>query len=264
MKILTDEDTKFKGLDRYVGLKKRFNQEDINCWYEEIYRQPYSIGFVSQFFKKINPKTLEEAYDNYTLSGILDTDLPRTERGRTKAEIEEMAIEWKERCKSDLPLVDFYDALVLHAVVETCMGMIMERVAQDAYRANGYEISETDGNDDRSCGIDFIARNDENTILVQVKPISYFRKTLKNVGQLQSDRYRVWGEQERGKKKYPGATYAYMIYDPSGNWLKKDGHFNFRFWELIDKYGNPIINIDSSDYQHEKELVKSHDKSTGT
>ena len=252
MKFLTDEDTIFKGVEHYTKLKKRFNKADLNDWYENIYRHPYSIGYVSELFKRLNPKTMEEAYDGYIVSGILDTELPKTKRGRTKEELEEMAIEWKDHAKSDIPLVDFYDALILHAVVETCLGMIMERQAEKMYQGAGFTIEETDGMDDRTLGIDFIARNGDKVFLVQVKPISFFRSDKPD---LVSDRYAVWDKHKKGVEKYPNSSYAYMAYDPDGLWLCKGGRMNFRYGELIDQYGRPKVNIDSPEFLHVKVSV---------
>lgn len=251
MKYLSDDDVKFKSLERYLSLKKRFNKPDINDWYEKTYRHAKSIGYVSQFFKKNKPSSFENAYDLYTLSGFLDTGLPKEERGRTKEELEELADRWKADCGVDLPLVDFYDALVLHAVVETCFGIIMEKKAQEAYQCFGFVTTETSGDDDSGCGIDFIAEKDDNTILVQVKPISFF---LGRKEDLRKDRWVVWLKHERGLEKFPGATYAYMIYDNDGKWLKKDGKFNHHYEELVNKNGEVIANILGQEYTREEKL----------
>lgn len=240
MKILTDEDTKFKGLERYLSLKNRFNKPDINQRYEDIYRQPYSIGFVSKFFKKHKPTSLENAYDLYTISGILDSDMPKTDRGRTKEEIEEMAIEWQKCTVPEIPLVDYYDAIVLHAVIETCFGNIMEREARGIYEEHGYRTMETSGDDDRRLGIDFIAYNEKKRFLVQVKPDSFFRGEKSD---LVSDRYWAWKKHDDGIAVY-GGSYAYMIYTKDGKWISKDGRMNFRYSELVDKNGHMKVNID--------------------
>lgn len=253
MKYLTDEDTRFKGKEHYDKLKKRFNKRDINVWYEDIYRHPSSIGFVSTFFKNADPKTLEQAYDMYILSGILDRDLPKENRGRTKEEIEEMAIDWKEKCGVDFPLVDFYDALILHAVIETCFGMIMERRAEDAYRLKGFTIEETDGYTDRNCGIDFVARKGEKTFLVQVKPISFFR----GKGEKLTDDRKVviHSKHKAGLSLFPNASYAYMIYDSDEKWINLDGRFNFRYDEFVNNDGSMKVNIDSSIYEHADSII---------
>lgn len=252
LKELTDEDVKFKEIKRYTDLKRRFNKRDINDWYEKTYRHPQSIGSVSNFFKQLNPKTLEEAYDGYILSGILDTDKKPEDRGRTTEELEALAMAWKKDCGVDLPLVDFYDALVLHAVIETCLGMIKEREAQSAYTSSNFTIKETDGYDDRTCGIDFIADDGKKKFLVQVKPDSFFRGKKKDLVQ---DRIMAWTKHELGKKKYPGASYTYMVYDRSGKWLKRNGRFNFRYWELMGKNGLPVVDIDGREFSHEDKLT---------
>ena len=250
MKYLNEEDTKFKGPEHYYSLKKRFNRPDINDWYEKIYRQPYSIGYVSELLKKFRPKDYENAYDMYVVSGIVDTDLPKDKRGRTKEELEELALQWKERSGVDLPLVDFYDALVLHAVVETYDGLLMEFKAMEMYEKFGFITEGTDGDTDRSCGIDFVAKKDDKTLLVQVKPISFFRGEKPD---LVSDRVAVITTKHRlGLEKFPDSSYTYMIYDKEKKWLNKDGRFNFRYSELVDERGKMKVNIDSEEYKHEE------------
>lgn len=252
MKYLSEEDTGFKGLERYDTIKKRFNKPDINDWYEKIYRHPQAIGYVSAFFKKYKPASFENALDLYYLSGIRDKDLPITQRGRTKEEIEDLAIDWKEKCGVDLPLVDFYDAIILHAVIETVFGNIMESTAATAYRNRGFDVEETDGRDDRSLGIDFIATMDESKLLVQVKPISFFRGEKAD---LVKDRVTTWKKHKMGLEKYPEASYAYMIYDPQGKWLKSKGKFNFKYEDLITEDGKAKTSIDDkTKYIHEDNL----------
>ena len=251
MRFLTEEDTKFKDIEHYMNLKKRFNRPDINDWYEKIYRKAYSIGYVSEFFKKVKPTSFENAYDHYILSGFLDTGLPKEKRGRTKEELEQLAIEWKDRCGIDLPLVDFYDTLVLHAVIETCFGMMMEKEAQEAYKHFGFDVTETEGEEDSGLAVDFIARKGEQTILVQVKPVSFF---LGSKPDLVSDRKLVWRKQKAGLEKYPSSMYAYMVYDKDGKWAKKDGKFNLIYGDLIDKDGLLKDEIYGMNYTFEEKL----------
>ena len=255
MKYLTDEDVRFKGKEHYINLKKRFNLPDINHWYQEIYRHPRSIGYVCDFFREQDPKTVEQAYDMYTLSGILDVDKkPLEHRGRSTNELEDMAIDWREKSGVDLPLVDFYDALVLHAVVETCFGIIMERRAEDAYRARGFTTKETDGYLDRKCGIDFIAQKEDKTILVQVKPATFFRGDGLKTG-LADDRKTMRNvKQKEGLSKFPDASYAFMMYEQDESWVKKGNRFNFRYDDLVNEDGTMKVNIDSTEYTREKKL----------
>ena len=251
MRFLTEEDTKFKSIEHYMNLKKRFNRPDINNWYEKIYRKAYSIGYVSEFFKKVKPTSFENAYDHYTLSGFLDTGLPKEKRGRTKEELEQLAIEWKDKCGIDLPLVDFYDTLVLHAVVETCLGIMMEKEAQKAYKHFGFDVTETEGEEDSRLAVDFIARKGEQTILVQVKPVSFF---LAKKDDVIDDRKLIWNKREDREKKYPSSIYTCMVYDKNRKWAKKDGKFNLLYGDLVDKNGNIIESILSKKYTFEEKL----------
>lgn len=242
MKILTEEDVKWKGKEYYHGLKERFNKPEINDWYEKIYRHPQSIGYVSNFFKKHRPTSYENAYDLYTLSGILDKDEPKIYRGRTKEEIEELAIEWKEKSGSSYPLSEFYDAIVLHAVVETVYGNEMEGVAKDKYRKLGYQVEEPICEDDRKMGVDFIAKKDGKTVTVQIKPSSFF---MGRKADLVKDRVEFFDKIKRAVKKYHPDIFSVMIYDKERNkkWLTDGGRFNFRYEDLVTIDGSVIADI---------------------
>lgn len=244
MKILTEEDVKFKGDEHYYSLKRYFNRKFIIDWYEEKFRPAKSIGYVMQLMERFAPTSSEEAYRLYIESGFNEKDRELEDRGRDYDEIEEMAIEWKTLTNDSHPLVDFYDTLVLHAVIETYDGYIKEKAVKDALLTNGYEVSKPSGKDDSELGIDLIAKKNIDTFLIQVKPHSFFYRTKK--GDLIKDRKRVWRAQEKGLKEYgPRAWYRYYIYDNNTKmWvLNKDGKCGFAYEDLVDKNGNVLVNI---------------------
>ena len=243
MKILTEEDVKFKGKEHYYSLKRYFNKPSINDWYEKIYRSAKCIGYVSSLLKKFAPSSAEEAYEKYINSGINDKDKPLIDRGRDYEELEDMAIQWKSLSGSDRPLVDFYDAIILHAVVETYYGNNKESAVSNAFNHFGFDITNTKGQEDSTFGIDLVAKKDENTFLIQVKPKSFFYGMKED---LVKDRAKVWGMQEKGKKKYgPNAWYIYIIYDgDTGKWvMNKKGKCTFRYEELVDRDGRVIVDM---------------------
>jgi hypothetical protein len=116
----------------------------------------------------------------------------------------------------------------------------MEREARGIYEEHGYRTMETNGDDDRRLGIDFIAYDEKKRFLVQVKPDSFFRGEKDS---LVSDRYWAWKKHDDGIAAY-GGSYAYMIYTKDGKWISKDGRMNFRYSELVDKNGHMKVNID--------------------
>ena len=240
MKVLTEEDIKWKGKEYYESLKPKFNRGKINALYEKTYRQPYSIGYVSKLFRRLKPCSYEDGYNKYLKSGYDEINQERKFRGRTVDELEDLAIKWKEESHSRMPVSMFYDALILHAVVETVYGNIMEGRAEEIYRRHGFEIIESSEEDDRNGGIDFIAKKGEQTLLVQVKPHTFFY----NKEDIRKDRVSMYHKMEYGIEKYPGATYAIMIYNKKEEWLSKDGRFNFRYSELTDINGISLVNVD--------------------
>jgi hypothetical protein len=240
MKTLTEDDIKWKGTDYYYGLKRYFNKPPINDWYEKIYRQPKSIGYVSELLKKWKPSSPELAYSMYLESGVVDADLPEEKRGRTADEIESLAIEWKEKSKGKRPVSEFYDALVLHAVVETFFGNYMEDIAAAEYEKRGYETRRTEGWEDRTLGIDFIAYKDNKTILVQVKPVSFFQGAKSD---LVRDRIAAFQKENMAKEKYGTSIFAYMIYNREGKWLNNNGRMNFLYCEMVGPDGSIIADI---------------------
>lgn len=244
MKILTEEDIRWKGVDHYLKLKDYFNKGVVSDLYQKIYRHPNSIGYVSELIKNINPKDYEEAYEKYLLSGVNDCAFkPKINRGRSAGELEDLAIEWKEKSGSKRPLQDFYDALVLHAVVETFDGNKTELSAANAYRKRGYTVTIPSGQDDRTCGIDFIAEKDGKKVVVQVKPVSFFRGGERNKG-LVHDRVVFFAKKLLAAKRYEGATFAVMIHTDDNRWLNVDGRLNFLYEELVSEDGKVIVDID--------------------
>lgn len=250
--LLSDEDTKWKGRDHYYNLKRAFNKEDINTLYEKIYRHPQSIGYVSELFKRLKPVSMENAYDAYILSGILDTDLPREKRGRTKEELEAIAVDWKRKTGSKMPLCDFYDALVLHAVVETVIGNLMESRAEEAYRLFGFEVEKTGGDEDRSLGIDFKAKKDGKIFLVQVKPETFF---MGRKDSLVHDRLVMFDKMKAGIAKYPGGVYTIMIYNKDEKWLSDGKRFNFLYDELIGPDGYAIKDVKTLESEAKESII---------
>ena len=244
MTILTEEDVKFKGKEHYYSLKYDFNRPYINDWYEKIYRSSKCIGYVSSLLKKFAPSSVEEAYEKYISSGINEKDRPLTERGRDYDELEQLAIQWKNLSGSERPVVDFYDALILHAVVETYFGNNKEGAVASAFNHFGYDTTNTKGEEDSQFGIDLVAKKGDDILLIQVKPKSFFYPTKKK--DLLDDRAKVWDMQKKGKAKYGShARYIYIIYDSdTGKWVcNGGGKCTFRYEDLVDKYGNAIVDM---------------------
>lgn len=258
MKYLTDEDVKFKGEAHYNALKQKFNSDVISELYEKKLKFGESIGYVSALMKKFAPTSLEQAYDSYIVSGIIDSDLPRTQRGRTAEELEELAIEWHDYYgKGDIPLVEFYDALVLHAIVETYVGYSFEAEAKRMLDENGFETSWASDYDDGKYAVDIIANKDGRRYFIQVKPVSFF---VSNRGHTTRDRRRIIEAMVNAVHDFGDITYKYLIYDKNTKmWLvnEKDGRCAFDYSTLVGLNGEPLSDIKKLTINETKTLFKN-------
>ena len=240
---LNEEDVKFKGVDHYYNLKQLFNRDDVTYMYENKYKFGNSIGYVSALMKRLNPSSVENAYELYLRSGEEDTYLPPTKRGRSANELEKLAIEWmNEYGKGDIPLDKFYDALVLHAVVETYDGFKYEKMAKDMLDDCGFE---TDWSDDAADGkyfVDIIAKKDGVTYFIQVKPLSFFTASREHT---RRDRVKAFNCMRQAKQDFGNIVYKYLIYDKySGLWVvnENDGRCAFDYDALVAADGTFIGN----------------------
>lgn len=246
MKILTEEQVKFKDVKHYYSLKNRFPRGSVEYnRYEDKYRGPRSIGFVSALFKRLRPQTYEEAFEMYINSGKNEKHRLITERGRDYDELEALAIEWKDWSHSNFPLVDFYDTLVLHAVIETFDGLRKEEEVYKAFQGLGYDVTYTEGKLDSDLGVDIVASKGDKKYLVQVKVMSYF---FGKTPRLPKDRAHVCSEEAKeGRKKAFGedAIFVWYIYDGrTGLWAENDdGTSAFSLEELMNPDGTISNNI---------------------
>lgn len=247
MKILTDDEARFKGVEHYRRMKHRFNQNDVNTAYNRKYKLPEYIGYCMRIFERLAPVSYEDAFEKYTESGY-DTAFNSYERGRTKDEIESIAITWMAECPdSKLELVDFYDAMVLHAIVETYDGYMREKQVKDSLVGAGAKIDTVSGDEDVKMAIDVKAELNGNTFLIQVKPISFFAGNHNK--SLNEDRAALKRKESRAREKYGKNTYfRYLIYDSWGNgeWVvnEKKNKCSFSYDELLDEFGRPKVNVD--------------------
>lgn len=266
MKILTEEDVKFKGSERYYSLKRDFNNIScLNILYNIHFKPSKKIGYVSELLKRLGPTTVEEAYEKYIESGNNERHLPLQERGRTYDELEEMAIKWKEMSHVDKPLVDFYDALVLHAVVETFDGNGMENIVRDAFIAAGFKTRRTNGKEDAEYGIDVVAEKGDQKFLVQVKPKTFYYPAPDN-DTLLDDRKSMWEKEVKGKEAFgQDFIYQYYIYDKpkfgNSGWIinKKTGNCAFVYTDLVKKDSSDVaVNMwELSKHQSPEVLLKT-------
>ena len=243
MKKLTEKEKNFKGVEHYRNLKRRFNQNDVNTSYNRTYKLPEYIGYCMRIFERLEPVSYEDAFEKYTNSGY-DTNFDSLNRGRTKEELVAIAKRWMEECPdSMLSLADFYDALILHIIVETYDGDVREKQVKDSLRQAGATIESVSGDEDSRMAIDIKAELNGNTFLVQVKPVSFFVGGMTNKS-LNDDRKALYKKERRAREKYGANTYfRYLLYDSfeTGEWIVNTdkNKCSFSYDELLDDFGRP-------------------------
>ena len=242
MEFLTENDVKFKGEEHYNKLKSVFNRDDVSVLYEKELKWGNSIGYVCNLMKRLNPSSVEEAYSMYLESGRNEKNISQTLRGRDENELEQLAIRWMNYYgKGDIPLVDFYDALVLHAVVETYVGFKFEKEAKDKLTDAGYDTAWANADEDGKYCVDIVAKNELSTIFIQIKPVSFFTALRQHT---KNDRVKMWRAMDAAKRDFgESLIYKFLIYDKkTGKWVfnEKSGRCAFDYGELVDRDGNYI------------------------
>ena len=192
----------------YHSLKRKMSFTDKFCWDRHLKNSDgtlnYQWGFSHSWFicsnmqlcKLIKPTSYQEFYENYV--GKYAADVPllpeplsenktdyecytRYNHGRTEEYLMQMAHKMKEEVEKEVPVVfsvnDYYEYIIYHIIIETFNGYIKEVKAQNLL-VSLYEessIIDTDGYADTMCGVDFLLKKKDNTVLmVQVKPYSFF------------------------------------------------------------------------------------------
>ena len=235
MRFLTEEDIKFKGVEYYYKLKPKFNRDGISHLYETKLKFGSSIGYVAALMKRLDPSSAEDAYNLYFASGRGDKHLGPYNRGRDENEFEDLALEWQAASgRDDIPLVEFFDALALHAIIETYDGFKYEKQAKDLLDASGFKTRWPEKDEDGKYFVDIIAEKDGVLYFIQIKPKSFFSSTL---GHTTSDRISAFGKMKAAKKDFGNnIIYKYLIYDKdTGMWIvnEKNGRCAFDYEELV-------------------------------
>lgn len=243
MQYLTEDDIKFKSIEHYNSLKAYFNRNDVSKPYEDKYKWASSIGYVSGLMKRLKPTSLEDAYRQYLESGRNEKHLNPVSRGRDENELEAIAKKWRdENGLYERPLVDYYDALVLHAVVETYEGYKYEQPVMDALMGAGFDAEWPDKGDDGKYAVDIIVKKHGCRIHVQVKPLSFFTGMKDHT---KNDRVGIWDKMKAARKKFGDVIYRFVVYDKqTGLWVinENEGRCSFNYGDLVDDRGKFLKN----------------------
>lgn len=258
MKFLTAEDVKWKGEKYYSSLKSKWNKDQYGIPWQIHYAGKPSVGAMVHLCNEWKPESYEHFFNLYINDKTQTTD--PTLRGRSLDELEDIAIRWqKDSGDYETPLSEYFDAIILHTIIETYVGVDFEKKAISCLEENGYRVEHGDNNEDSEMNIDFkVFKDGKLKALIQVKPLSFI---MSNRGHTKSDRLNVFEKHKKGHKKYPGVPYCYLIYDASTiQWLYNNdkGRCIFDYEELVDRFGNPKKSIRELKKYETDELFKKN------
>lgn len=258
---------KLKDIEYYYNNKKKFNKLYNKVW--KRIAGPKYIGLCSYLFQKFFEEWKKTNTDNPTIydfaeyyfshtNPVKSIDIERTDSlyyGRSPEELWRLAEHYQKQCNDfTIPLENYYDDIVNHAIIETFDGQIREINLIREYERKGFTVEHTYGKWDKDLGVDFIIR--KNGIIrdyIQCKPITTFLFTKNN--SLIEDRKNFFLKEthKRSECKKLGWPYyptKFIIYnnDYPDKWCSINGKRGFFLEELIDKYGNNLMNKEDFSY----------------
>lgn len=178
-----------KPVKYYNKVKKKFNRRYNVQWkkiagpdylgncsllFQNFYNEWKSLGntgyplpqeFANYYFTHYNPNSQYDDIKKPDSRGF----------GRSVQDIVELARYYQAQCDPNIPLEDYFDDCVNHAIVETTNGQLREMILIEEYEKRGFNAVHTSGVWDLEFGVDFIIKKG-NVIkdYIQCKPISTF------------------------------------------------------------------------------------------
>lgn len=260
---------KLKSIDYYEKNKRKFNKNYNDIW-KKIAGWSY-IGKCSYLFQMFykewkkdghtedpTPNDFAKYYFSHTNPN--DDEGLRKEKsqeyGRSVEDLKKLAEHYQKACNNyNIPLEEYFDDIVNHAIVETTSGQLMELKLFDEYEKNGFTVEHTNNHWDKNLGVDLIIKKDGIIRdYIQCKPISTFRGEGNN--SLISDR-KMFFKKELEKKKecekenLPYTPTKFILYDKNqpGKWCYIGKRRGFLLEELCDRNGRVIIDVNKVHYE---------------
>ena len=257
MEILTKEDIKWKGTEYYNSLKSKWNDDKYGLYWQKRYQHKSSVGAMVYLCETWKPESYEDFFNMYISKYEGSDDI---HRGRSLEELEKIAKNWQSDVGDfETPLSEYFDAIILHTVVETYVGADFEKRAVERLEECGFKAVHGTDEEDSLMNIDYKIYKD-NTLkyFLQIKPLSF---VISDRTHTFKDRVNAFGKHNIGNKKYPGVPYYYLVYDASTvRWLynKDKDRCLFKYEELVDGFGNPIKSLREMKKYETDELFKKN------
>ena len=176
--------------------------------YSKIWKYGYSpsnvIGHCTELFKKHKPYNHQDFLNKYLIYG------------RNPSQIENIAQRYLNEIKdNNVTLEECIDIIILHAVIETFDGCIVENKLKETLLQNGWWVKDVEKHsDDTKLGIDMIATNQEDVIVFQVKPDTFIKTKYPTKADLINDRIICYEKEFNALSKYTLINkYKYLFYD---------------------------------------------------
>lgn len=247
MKILTEDEIKWKGYEHYEKEKIILNQSKYAVPWRNIFSKRNISGPCMKTCSRLKPINEEDFYDRaYTVCDKL-----------SKENMENIAIKWREYCgEEEIPLSTFYDVVVCHNIVETFRGKSTELMVANMLRESGFDIIPITDDDDSKRGIDIFAVKDDKKVFIQVKVISYL---FGNKPDLVSDRSKVFTQYIPNQKELygDGIPYYWIFYDYKTKewiWNPETNSFKWDIEKLLNKDGMFMIKKEYVHFFKDKEF----------
>lgn len=262
-------DTKLKDISYYNQNKRKFNKL-YNYQWKKI-AGPNYIGLCSYLFqtflkeykekRHILQPTIQEFADYYFshTNPVKNDSIMREDSkyyGRSIDELTNLANTYRTMCNDySIPIEEYFDDIVNHAIVETYVGQMREVLLIEEYEKSGYTAKHTYGKWDKDLGVDFIISDKDGVICdyIQCKPISTFAKTTNK--SLISDRINFFHKEKDKKLEceklgYPYHPTKFVMYntDYPCKWAAIGKKQGFLLEELINKDGEALIDIKNFNY----------------
>lgn len=229
----------------YLGKCSYLFQEFYKEWKTEHNEDPTPSDFAKYYFSHTNPNDNE---------GIMKEN--SQDYGRSVEDLKALAEHYQKECNNyDIPLEDYFDDVVNHAIVETTLGQLREIKLFEEYENKGFTVEHTSDHWDKNLGVDLIIKKDGIIKdYIQCKPISTFRGNSN--GSLVDDR-KMFFKKELDKKKeceqlnMPYYPTKFILYDSRkpGKWCYIGEKRGFLLEELCDKNGHTIMEVDKVQYR---------------
>lgn len=254
---------RFKSIFDYNKIKQLYNVEPLTVIWHDEGAPSTKIGKCVECYKKWFSTIMESIHNGISYEDFEDFGKYYFKNCKSYEEIVKLAEhlqtlfaehenEFLDKKDEILNLDNIIDLIILHAVVETFLGAIIEYRVAKHIREKGRKVIK-DENLDRYYGIDLLveSKNKGKFVGIQVKPISFF---IGKKQDLIKDREKVFEQFNKLQVKRPNIEQLFfVIYRKESNgemkFLDKNNNIFHEFLNLEDMMNHEWYDICKDDSQ---------------